>query len=551
MTAASTSVRSATIELLRHLEMTTIFGNPGSTELGLLVDLPEDFRYVMALHESVAVAMADGYAQITGRPAFVNLHSACGVGNAMGAVVNAFYNRTPLVITGGNQDRRHLALEPFLFARGVELMAPYVKRSEQPARAEDVPAAIDRAWALAQTRPYGPVFLSVPADDWDTPTAGISVFATGGEVRGPGGVDAATVDELARRLASGAVALVVGAGVDRDGAWSETIQLAERLSAPVWAAPQSPRLGFPEDHPLYRGHLAPGYASAAAQLETVEVALVLGAPVFSFLPYEPGDRPLPAIIQITDDPDEAARAPSALGVIGDVRAIVAALLARMVVEGAESAVAGAHGGDASDAVGTARTASPPPPSGTPIAPAFLMTTLSEVLPEDAVLVEESPSNRNDLRLHVRIRRPASFFACASGGLGFAMPAAVGIKLAQPARPVVCLVGDGSALYAPQALWSAVQLGTPVTFIVVNNARYAILESVAEFGGLTGLPSLEVPGVDFLALAATYGCPATRVRDPGQLHETIVSATRAAEPVLIEVMVDRAVPPLLAVGPPGP
>jgi len=161
----STSVRAATMEVLRHRGMTTIFGNPGSTELGLLVDLPDDFRYVMALHESVAVAMADGYAQATGRPAFLNLHSACGVGNAMGAVVNAFHNRAPLVITGGNQDRRHLALEPYLFARGVELMAPYVKHSEQPARAEDVPAAIDRAWALAQTRPYGPVFVSVPADD--------------------------------------------------------------------------------------------------------------------------------------------------------------------------------------------------------------------------------------------------------------------------------------------------------------------------------------------------------------------------------------------------
>src|SRR6185312_9659881 len=164
---AGPSVREVTMALLRERGLTTIFGNPGSTELGLLRDFPSDFRYTLALHEGVAVAMADGYAQATGRPAFLNLHSACGVGNAMGAVVNAFHNRAPLVITGGNQDRRHLALEPFLFARGVELMAPYVKHSEQPARPQDVPAAIDRAWALAQTRPYGPVFVSVPADDWD------------------------------------------------------------------------------------------------------------------------------------------------------------------------------------------------------------------------------------------------------------------------------------------------------------------------------------------------------------------------------------------------
>ncbi|HSC04967.1 MAG TPA: benzoylformate decarboxylase [Solirubrobacteraceae bacterium] len=524
----STSVRAATIELLRHRGMTTIFGNPGSTELGLLVDLPSDFRYVMALHESVAVAMADGYAQASGRPAFLNLHSACGVGNAMGAVVNAFHNRAPLVITGGNQDRRHLALEPYLFARGAELMAPYVKHSEQPARAEDVPGAIDRAWALAQTRPYGPVFVSVPADDWDAAAAP----ASGGEVRAGAAPEAGDVDELASWLSRGPVALVIGAGADRDGAWGELVELAELLEAEVWAAPQSPRLGFPEDHFRYRGHLAPGYGSAAAQLGGVEVALVVGAPVFAFLPYEPSDQPLPSIVQITDDPDEAARAPSVLSVIGDTRMIVSALLARI----ASSETAGSPG--------PARPGPPSPPADTAITPAFLMATLAEVLPDDAVLVEESPSNRHDLRRHVRIRRPASFFASASGGLGFAMPAAVGVKLAEPERPVVCLVGDGSALYAPQALWSAVQLGTPVTFIVVNNARYAILESVAAFGELEGVPCLELPGVDFLAAAASYGCAAARVDEPGELRAVLEQAINRPEPVLVDVLVDRTVPPLL-------
>jgi benzoylformate decarboxylase len=527
------TVREGTFGLLRERGMTTLFGNPGSTELGLLRDLPPDFRYVMALHESVAVAMADGYAQAAGRPAFVNLHSACGVGNAMGAVVNAFHNRAPLVITGGNQDRRHLALEPYLFARGVELMAPYVKHAEQPARAEDVPAALDRAWVLAQTRPYGPVFVSVPADDWDAGFLAASPTAVTREVRVAGGADAGTVEELTRRVSDGVVALVVGAGVDRDGAWTQVTELAERLGAPVWAAPQAPRLGFPEDHPLYRGHLAPGYASAAAQLDGVDVALVVGAPVFAFLPHEPSDALLPPILHITDDPDEAARGSSELSVIGDARAILDALLER--VASRPGAVAASN---------DARLPAPTPPASAPISPAFLMATLAGVLPDDAVLVEESPSNRNDLRRHLWIRRPASFFATASGGLGFAMPAAVGIKLAQPERPVISLVGDGSALFAPQALWSAVQLGTPVTFIVVNNGRYAILESAAAFGGMEGLPSLKLPGVDLLAMAATYGCPAARVTDPGALRDAIRSAVRGDRPMLLDVVVDPAVPPLL-------
>jgi benzoylformate decarboxylase len=535
------TVREGTFELLRERGMTTIFGNPGSTELGLLRDFPPDFRYVMALHESVAVAMADGYAQATSRPAFVNLHSASGVGNAMGAVVNAWHNRAPLVITGGNQDRRHLALEPYLFARGVELMAPYVKHAEQPARAEDVPAALDRAWALAQARPYGPVFVSVPADDWDAPVGTLSPPPRGRDVRAAGGPDAGVVEELARRLSEGAVALVVGAGVDRDGAWAEVTELAERIDAAVWAAPQSPRLGFPEDHPLYRGHLAPGYASAAAQLGGSDVALVLGAPVFAWLPYEPSDEPLPPILHVTDDPDEAARGPSELSLIGDVRAIVGALLERI---GSADATAIRPG-----AVLPSRAIRPAavrPPASDPISPAFLMATLADALPADAVLVEESPSNRNELRRNVWIRRPASFFATASGGLGFAMPAAVGIKLAQPERPVICLVGDGSALFAPQALWSAVQLGAPVTFIVVNNARYAILESVAAFESLDGLPSLELPGVDLLAMAQTYGCPAARVTDPRELPDAIRDAVRSDAPMLLDVVVDPAVPPLLPV-----
>jgi benzoylformate decarboxylase len=532
------TVREATFELLRERGMTTMFGNPGSTELGLLRDLPPDFRYVMALHESVAVAMADGYAQVAGRPAFVNLHSACGVGNAMGAVVNAFHNRAPLVITGGNQDRRHLALEPYLFARGVELMAPYVKHAEQPARAQDVPAALDRAWVLAQTRPYGPVFVSVPSDDWDSGCLPASPTVVGGEVRAAGGVDAGTVEELARRVSHGLVALVVGAGVDRDGAWTQVTELAERLGAPVWAAPQAPRLGFPEDHPLYRGHLAPGYASAAAQLDGVNVALVVGAPVFAFLPYEPSDESLPPILHITDDLDEAARSPSELSLIGDTRAIVGALLERL----------GSRPG-AVAATNDARAAAAIPAASDPISPAFLMATLAGVLTDDAILVEESPSNRNDLRRHVWIRRPASFFATASGGLGFAMPAAVGIKLAQPDRPVICLVGDGSALFAPQALWSAVQLGASVAFIVVNNGRYAILESAAAFGGLEGLPSLELPGIDLLAMAATYGCPAARVTDPGALPDAIWNAMRSEQPMLLDVVIDPAIPPLLSAAAP--
>jgi len=526
---ATLTVRAATVELLRTRGMTTVFGNPGSTELGFLRDFPADFRYVLGLHEGVAVAMADGFAQVTGKPALVNLHSAPGVGNAMGAVVNAWHNRAPLVITAGNQDRRHLELEPYLFARSTALMAPYVKRSHEPARAQDVPAALDRAWHLAQTPPAGPVFVSVPMDDWDAE-------AQAGE--GPGRVRAArradddTLAELVALIeASRHPAIVAGAGVDRSGGWAAATALAERLRASVWAAPQSPRAGFPEDHPQFHGHLAPGYATAAAQLAGADLVLVLGAPVFAFLPYEPDEARLPPVVQVTDDADQAARAPTVLGVVADVCAVAEDLAERLAPSDRPQL--------------TPTPPAPKPEPSEPIAPAYLMATLAEILPADAVIVEEAPSHRHDFRRHIRIRRPGGFYATASGGLGFAMPAAVGIALADDSRPVVCVVGDGSALYAPQGLWSAVQLGTAVTFVVVDNARYAILESVADFSGLGGLPSLEVPGVDFVSLARSFGCPAVRVSAPAELRDALTTAIGDPRPWLVDVAVDPAAPPLLA------
>jgi len=526
------TVREATIALLRERGLTTIFGNPGSTELGLLRDFPADFRYALALHEGVAVAMADGYAQASGRPALVNLHSACGVGNAMGAVVNAFHNRAPLVITAGNQDRRHLESEPYLFARSTALMEPYVKFSHEPPRPQDVPAAIDRAWALAGTPPQGPAFVSIPSGDWEEPASGDAAGQR--DVWFGVGADENLLDRLAERIeAAGAPALIVGGGVDQARAWDEVAELAERLAAPVWTAPQAPRLGFAEDHPLYQGHLAPGRVTAAGQLSGRDVALVLGAPVFAFLPYEPGDAAFPELIHVTDDTDEAARAP-ALSVVADVGAVARGLSERLRPR--------------SPSVPVAPRPKPAPvdaAAGVPIPPAFVMAALARALPDDAVLVEEAPSHRGDLRAQVWIRRPASFFATTSGGLGFAMPAAVGIKLACPERPVVCLVGDGSALYAAQTLWSAVQLGAAVTFVIVNNGRYAILEAAARFSGIEGLPSMELPGLDFLSLAASFGCHAVRISEATQLPGALSAAVRASVPVLIDVLVDPAPIPLIA------
>ena len=247
--AAIVSVRDAVYDLMRRTGMTTVFGNPGSTELPMFRDFPADFRYVLGLHEAVVVGMADGYAQASRNATLINLHSAAGVGNAMGNIFTAFKNRTPMVITAGQQARSILPFDPFLSSpQATELAKPYVKWSAEPARAEDVPLAIARAHRIAMMHPRGPVLVSVPVDDWDRPAELVEPRVVGTESR----AEPALLEQIAAALdRSERPVFVVGAAVDRDGAWDATIALAETHNAHVWAAPLSGRCSFPENHRLF------------------------------------------------------------------------------------------------------------------------------------------------------------------------------------------------------------------------------------------------------------------------------------------------------------
>src|SRR5260221_3369830 len=268
------TVRAAVLDLLRAFGMTTIFGNPGSTELPLFRAFPRDFRYVLGLQEAVVVGMADGYAQATHNAAFVNLHSAAGVGHAMGNIFTAFRNRTPLVITAGQQARSILPFDPFLFsAQATELPKPYVKWSCEPARAEDVPRAIARAYYIAMQPPRGPVLASIPADDCAKPCEPLAARVVSTEIR----PEPRVLDAIGEALdTSSRPVFVVGAAVDRDGAWSDVVRLAERHNAAVWGAPMSGRCRFPEDHLLFAGFLPPMRGKIVDLLAGHHVILSLG-----------------------------------------------------------------------------------------------------------------------------------------------------------------------------------------------------------------------------------------------------------------------------------
>jgi benzoylformate decarboxylase len=515
------TVRDAVVALLRERGMTTIFGNPGSTELPFFKNFPDDFRYVLGLQESVVVGMADGFAQATGNAAVVNLHSAAGVGHAMGNIFTAYRNRTPLVVTAGQQARSILPYEAFLSATDATLLPqPYVKWSCEPARGEDVPGAIARAYDVAMQQPCGPTFVSIPVDDWERESELVPA-RTVSRRRFP---DPAFVDTIAARLnRSERPGFVVGPGVDRNGAWDSVVALAERHQALVYVSPMSPRCSFPERHPLFAGFLPAIRERIVERLAGHDVVFALGAPVFTyhiegFGPHVPAGAEL---LQMVDDPDVAARTPGGTVAVCDLQLGVEALLQRPAPP--------------SRPVPRGRCAPPRVEAGTGISPAFLMQTIADVRPPDSILVEESPSTRSTMQAHLPIERPHSFFTCASGGLGHSLPAGVGVALATGStRRVIGLFGDGSSMYAIQALWSAADLKLPMTVIIVNNGGYAALTEFLAHFNLKEPIGTEVRGIDFVGLARSLGCAGVRATKPDELAATLRNAFESTGPILVDV-----------------
>ncbi len=521
------TVREATYDLWRAHGMRTIFGNPGSTELPMLADFPDDFRYVLGLQEAVVVGMADGFAQASGTVGHANLHTAPGVGNAMGAIFNAQANHTPLLISAGQQVRPAVTMQANLTNREATRMPhPLVKWSYEPPRAEDVPAAIGRAIHTAAMAPKGPTFVSVPMDDWTVEApADPTAHAIARTVSNRAGPAAERITSLAGQLSAAAnPVMVAGPDVDASGGWDHAVALAEKQRLPVWAipAPGGGRLGFPENHPNFKGILPPAIGPAAETLAGHDLILVAGASVFSYYPYIPGDL-LPegaVLVAITSDPDEAARAPMGDAIVADVALTLEALVAAL--------------DDTERAAPEQREGPMEPPESDPISGTEAMATLAGVFPEDGIVVLEAPSSTLALRNQLRLSRPDSYYFGAGGGLGFGLAAAVGVQLAEPDRQVVCVVGEGSAQYAITAFWSAAAYDVPVKFCVLRNSEYAILKWFSLAEGVEGAPGLDLPALDVAAVAAGYGVPSRKVEGAEQLRDGLEQALAAEGPALVEV-----------------
>lgn len=509
------NVRDAAFAVFEHFGVDRLFGNPGSTELPMLKGLP--FPYVMGLNEAVVVGMADGYARASGKPALVNLHSSAGTGHSLGNLFTAFKNNAPVVVTAGQQARSILPFDPFLYAeRPSEFPRPFVKFAIEPARAEDVPLALARAFAVALTPPMGPVFVSIPVDDWertcDMPelpqlTLTAVPSATGIERL------ASIIDPCENP------ALVLGTGVANAGGWNEAIRLAERCGASVYAAPYAARETFPEDHPQFAGFLPAWRDQIRTMLAGHDAILVVGAPVFTYHvegsgPHWPSHAKLMAL---SNDPQHLANLPGGGGVLGDVADGLAQLAARV---------------NRRAFAGQPRVLADPEPAMTA---SYVLKRVAALRPPRAVIVEEAPTARGPEHEVLPITREGGFYSCASGGLGYSLPGALGVALGQRDK-VIAVLGDGAAMYTIQGLFTAMQEALPISFLIMNNSAYAALTGFSGEFGMNHVPGCDLTGLDFVALAQGQGIAARRVDSVDELDPALRWSFESEGPTLLDLRI---------------
>ncbi|HEX2275890.1 MAG TPA: thiamine pyrophosphate-binding protein [Candidatus Tectomicrobia bacterium] len=554
---AEISGKHALAELLHQEGVEYVFGNPGTTELPLMDVLAQrdDLRYILSLHEGVALAMAAGYAEASGKIGVTNFHVAPGLGNALGLIYTAHMSRTPLLVTAGQQDRRMQLEEPLLWGDLVQMARPYTKWAYEISGPVDLPRAVRRALKVAMTPPTGPVFLSLPMDVLEE-SADVDLAPTSRPDLRPGPLPELLVQAAEVLCAAQNPTIIVGDRVSKSGALAEAVTLAETLGARVYGEPQANSVAFPADHPLFAGVLPSPSQGIRRALEPADVVLVIGLNLFQ--PFLYTDRsPLPdhvTVVQIDSDPWEVGKNyPVKVGVLSDPKAAMAQLspllrqrltptqqdtATRRLASERELRLQERRSLESRTAEDEAKE---------PMSALILMRELSRALPADAVVVNESVTAGGTLRAWLQLKDERSFFQAKGGGLGFGLPGVVGVKLALPERPVVGLIGEGSAMYAIQGLWTAAHYDLPVVFVICNNAQYRILKSgllafrsePAKQGKFVGM-DLVHPEIDFVRMAESLGVAAERVTRPQDVGPALRQALSRSGPSLLDIPIDRSV-----------
>ena len=550
----------AFLALLKQEGVEVMFGNPGTTELPLMdaFATENELRYMLGLQEAAVIAMADGYAQASGKLAVVNLHVAPGLGNAMGMLYDAQKAGSPILVTAGQHDQSFNATEPILWADLPTIARPLVKWSSEVHRLADLPRLVHRAAKTALAPPTGPVFLSLPGDilrsDGDIDLLAPTRVAP--RLRG----DRAAVEAAAAILAGAKRPVIIaGDAVAQSRAHAELVELAELLGAPVYAEFVPNTASFPSSHPLFRGSMIRLAPEVRKVLDGYDVLFSVGGDLFTLsLPSDVDPMPPDiALIHLDIDPWELGKNyPPTTAILGDPKATLPEITAAV----RERMTSGARGlarerlADMTKAIAADRDALKAKARAlaeqTPIAPLALLHAIAEILPKDSVVIEEALSSAPGIRQLIRSDDAQSYFGLRGGGIGWGLPAAMGVKLALPDRPVVGLIGDGSAMYTCQGLWTAAHYGIGAIFVILNNSSYRILKQ--RLHGMRGLSEqadnyvgmeLTDPKIDFVGLARSLGIKADRARTVHEATDLLATALKDAGPMLIDVELDRAFKPM--------
>jgi benzoylformate decarboxylase len=548
------SGRSAFLALLKDEGITHLFGNPGTTELPIMHALKEhpDLTYVMGMQESLVVAMADGFSRASGKLVACNVHVAPGLGNAMGSLFNAKFTGTPMILTAGQQEQGHGLTEPLLYDPLVPIATPLVKWAVEVTRLEDLPRIVRRAAKVAMTPPTGPVFISLPGDILNA-EAGIELGAST-RVDTRTRPSDAVLDGLAKRLLKAErPVIIVGDEIVKSDALEAAAKFAETLGAPVYQQSAPYGAHFLSEHACYVGGLSRDQKQVRGVLAKHDLTAVLGADpvrmsVWSEIEPMPGNMPVVHIGQV--DWDMGKNFAAEMAVRADVRETLMALTPVLAKQGGDRLATRRKAAlaELTKSNWTAKRAElvarcESRAKSTPIDPDWLTLQIANALPRDAVVVNEGLTSSRHLTDLVPYRDRYGFHALASGGIGWGLPAAVGIAMAQAPRPVCCFSGDGSAMYSIQSLWTAAHHKLPITYVIANNGGYRIIKQrLKSFHGndhYIGMDFVD-PKVDFTALAKSLGMPAERFSEPEAVAPALKRAFSTPGPKLLDVIVDGKV-----------
>jgi len=549
------SGKRAFLEILKQEGVEVMFGNPGTTELPLMdaLAVDNDMRYVLGLQEAVVMAMADGYAQASGKLAVVNLHVTPGLGNAMGMLYDAQKAASPILVTAGQHGPDFNRTEPILYADLPPIARPLVKWSDEVHRLADLPMMVHRACKTALAPPTGPVFLSLPGDILKN-EADLDLMAptrVAGNVRG----DRSAIEAAAKVLAAAKRPVIMaGDAVSQSRALAELVALAELIGAPVYAELIANTASFPTSHPLFRGAMARSQSAMRKIFDQHDVLFSAGADLFALsLPSDvaPISSDL-RIVHLDTDPWELGKNyPAEVAILGNPKGTLPEL-----TEATRAAMPAAAQSAAKDRLKSASAATlaeleklkvraKSMAGESPVQPLALINAISEILPKDAVVIDESVSSSGGLRQLVKSDDPQSFFGLRGGGIGWGLPAAIGVKIALPDRPVLCLSGDGSAMYTIQSLWTAARYKIGVVFVIFNNTSYRILKQrvfaqrgyAAQLDTYVGM-ELNNPAIDYVGLARALGIAAERAKTVHDATDLIAKGLKGNTPLLIDVELVR-------------